>query len=288
MVPFLGRREELRVKRPPLHVYILGGPGNSYLDRKPVFRPTEETLGSWPGTFDLRLPTARLNRNLLGPVYTTRQEALSIKPSPAMLCLAPLGERTFPPPAALDNGNHPFWPFGSGWYTIIMPLASRTNVLWNSPHVETTHNQAAYSIWENKICRLQKPCFRPQKPRLLSYCGAIIRGGFWSSMTWPQPYKASYFIYTSGSPAAIFPWTLKEGRPGEGRCVKKTGSSEFPNPGRPCSACLPRQWGEAEVAAASKAAEEGKPSSPSPAQSVIPEPRVLLPSHLLEGKLLKY
>ena len=117
MVPFLGQREELRVKRPPLHVYILGGPGNSYLDRKPVFRPTEETLGSWPGTFDLRLPTARLNRNLLGPVYTSRQEASAS--SPAQRCSARLhwGDRTFPPPAALDNGKLPFWPFGSGWYT---------------------------------------------------------------------------------------------------------------------------------------------------------------------------
>ena len=175
-----------------------------------------------------------------------------------------------------------------GTPSLILPLASQTNVLWNSPHVETTHNQAGYSIWENKICRLQKPCFRPQKPRLLPYCGAIIRGGFWSPMSWLQPQKASYFIYTWGYPAAVFPRTVKEGRPGEGRCVRKTGSSEFPNPGRPCSACLPQQWGEAEVVAASKGAEEGKPSSPSPAQSVIPEPRVLLPSHLLEGKLLKY
>ena len=108
-----------------------------------------------------------------------------------------------------------------GTPSLIMPLASRTNVLWNSPHVETTHNQAGYSIWENKICRLQKPCFRPQKPRLLSCCGVIIRGGFWSSMSRPQPCKASYFIYTWGSLAAFSPWTLKEGRPGEGRCVQK-------------------------------------------------------------------
>ena len=88
--------EEWRVKRPPLHVYILGGPGNSYLDRKPVLRPTEETLGSWPGTFDLWLPTARLNRNLPGPVYTTRHEALSIKPSPVTLCTAPLARTPCP------------------------------------------------------------------------------------------------------------------------------------------------------------------------------------------------